>query len=269
VRQAYASQAQQRLKAVLALPSAGSARPQSGAGASRAQGGEVHLGRKSMPHRFDEILPGRSTPQPVNPALPREQSAMRRHSFVKLAVTLLALTLALLGGSVDASAKKRKQSAAEKAAVEAALAAQAKDQEFAKSFIGKSYEGDFDIDGWSDLGGGLVQKPIYVHQYQRDEDGSLMVITSKLLAKEKPKGPDTFQVTDALLVSKPAAGVQFTISCVQGKDEMLRFIGEAKGPESKEWWTDVRKAWEISVETGLISSSKPAGIRCTNASWGQ
>ncbi len=63
--------------------------------------------------------------------------------------------------------------------------------------------------------------------------------------------------------------MQFTISCVQGKDEMLRFIGEAKGPESKEWWTDVRRAWEISVETGLITSIKPAGIRCTNASWGQ
>ena len=42
---------------------------------------------------------------------------------------------------------------------------------FATSFIGKSYEGDLDIDGWNDLGGGLVVAPIFVRQYQR-EDGA-------------------------------------------------------------------------------------------------
>jgi hypothetical protein len=193
---------------------------------------------------------------------------MRHRSILKLLALLLVMALALVGASVSADAKKKRQSAAEKAAVEAALAQQAKDQEFAKGFIGKSYEGDLDIDGWNDVGGGLVQKPIFVRQYQR-EDGAYLVLTSKQLAKEKAGGPETFQVVDALFAPKPPTGVQFTVSCAQGKDEALRFIGEAKGPESKEWWTDVRRAWEISIETGLITSIKPAGIRCTNASWGQ
>jgi hypothetical protein len=56
---------------------------------------------------------------------------------------------------------------------------------------------------------------------------------------------------------------------VLGKDETLNFMGEAKGSEEKEWWTDVRRAWQISLETGMIESVKPKGIRCTNASWGQ
>ena len=45
------------------------------------------------------------------------------------------------------------------------------DATFAKSFIGKTYEDEFDIDGWTDLGGGLVAPPIYVHEYQREADG--------------------------------------------------------------------------------------------------
>ena len=49
----------------------------------------------------------------------------------------------------------------------------------------------------------------------------------------------------------------------------LRFIGEAKGPENKEWWTEVRRAWEIALDTGKISLSKTKGVRCTNVSWGQ
>jgi hypothetical protein len=49
----------------------------------------------------------------------------------------------------------------------------------------------------------------------------------------------------------------------------LRFMGEAKGPEEKEWWTDVRRAWEISLETGEITSVPTKGVKCTNMSWGQ
>ena len=43
--------------------------------------------------------------------------------------------------------------------------------------------------------------------------------------------------------------------------------GEAKGSDEKEWWTDVRRAWEISLETGMIASIKPKGIKCTNPSF--
>jgi len=57
------------------------------------------------------------------------------------------------------------------------------------------------------------------------------------------------------------AGVSF--------DSLLRFIGKAKGPEHKEWWTEVRRAWEITHDTGKISSAKTKGVRCTQVSWGQ
>ena len=52
-----------------------------------------------------------------------------------------------------------------------------------------------------------------------------------------------------------------------GDDATLKFMGEAKGNEDKEWWSDVRRAWEISLDTGQIASVKPKGIRCTNPAW--
>ena len=105
------------------------------------------------------------------------------------------------------------------------------DAAFAASYIGKNYDGDLDIEGWDDQGGGLIATPIYIHQYQR-EDGTYLVITSRQLAKESKDTPANYEVVDALIVPPPQAGVEFTISCVQGKDETLRFIGDrrAVGP---------------------------------------
>ena len=42
------------------------------------------------------------------------------------------------------------------------------DANFGKSFVGKVYDGELEIEDWNDLGGGLVSPPIYIHQYQRD-----------------------------------------------------------------------------------------------------
>lgn len=145
---------------------------------------------------------------------------------------------------------------------------QSDDSIFAKSFIGKNYDEELEIEGWNDLGGGLVVAPIFVHEFQRD-DGTFLVFTSRQLSKGTSSAPANYEVVDALIVPPPQSGVEFTISCVQGQDETLRFMGEAKGPESKEWWTEVRRAWEISLDTGQISSTKTRGIRCTNVSWGQ
>jgi hypothetical protein len=38
------------------------------------------------------------------------------------------------------------------------------DVSFAKSYVGKTYDDELDIEGWIDLGGGLVSPPIYVRQ---------------------------------------------------------------------------------------------------------
>lgn len=155
------------------------------------------------------------------------------------------------------------------------------DAGFAKSFVGKTYEGNLSVEGWTSLSGGLVSPPIYVHQYQR-EDGTSLVLTSKLSSK-------IYEVTDALIISKPWKGYAISIACTQGEDFTLRFIGDARGPKQKEWWTEVRRAWEIALEPepeadaetetaksaksknetkpGTITKARTKGIKCTNPSW--
>ncbi len=140
------------------------------------------------------------------------------------------------------------------------------DVSFAKSFLGKTYDDELDIDGWIDLGGGLVSPPIYIRQYLREADGTYLILTSREVSKATANAPASYVVADALIV-KPQKDLQFSIACVQGDDAMLKFIGEAKGKEDKEWWSDVRRAWEISLETGQIASIKAKGVRCTNPGW--
>ena len=147
--------------------------------------------------------------------------------------------------------------------------AESADATFAKSFLGKTYDDELDIEGWIDLGGGLVAPPIYIREYQREEDGTYLVLTSQEVKKATDTVPASYMVADALIVPKPEKDFEFSIACVQGEDGTLNFMGEAKGSEDKEWWSDVRRAWEISLETGQIASVAPKGIRCTNASWGQ
>jgi hypothetical protein len=138
---------------------------------------------------------------------------------------------------------------------------------FGKSFLGKTYDDELEVEGWEEVDGGLVAPPIYVHRYQR-EDGTYLVLTSREMSVANAPVA-SFVVVDALVVPKPQKDVQFSIACMLVPDETLKFMGEAAGSEQKEWWTDVRRAWEISLETGQIASVKPKGIRCTNASWGQ
>ncbi len=139
---------------------------------------------------------------------------------------------------------------------------------FAKSFVGKTYDDELDVEGWIDLGGGLVAPPVYIREYQREADGTFLVLTSREVSKASAIAPASYVVTDALMVPKPQKDFQFSIACVMaGDDATLRFMGEAKGSETKEWWTDIKRAWEITLETGQIASVKPKGIRCTNPGW--
>ena len=166
------------------------------------------------------------------------------------------------------------------------------DESFAKSLLGKAYSGELEIEGWTNFGGGLVSPPVYVNQYQR-EDGTSLVVTSTLVNKN-------YVVTDALIVSKPWKGYVISTSCMQGEDFTLRFVGETRGLEDKEWWTEVRRAWEIEVppkpnpeaeaeaetETdppkpeseaaseakpepmpGKITKANPKGVKCTSPAW--
>jgi hypothetical protein len=186
--------------------------------------------------------------------------------MVKTRPTLayLAFAVAVLAGltfaAAPASAKKKSKPA------EPVVEENAEDMVFAKSFIGKTYDDELDIEGWEDAGGGLVSPPIYVHEYRR-EDGATLVLTSKETTPQKGDTPGSYIVLDALLVGKPRADAVLSVACVQGDDQTLRFIGEVKGSDQKEWWTDISRAWEISLETGAITSIKPKGVKCTNPSF--
>jgi hypothetical protein len=171
-----------------------------------------------------------------------------------LAAAVLAC-LAFVASPV--SAKKRPKPA------EPVTEESAEDMVFAKSFIGKTYDDELDIEGWEDLGGGLVSPPVYVHEYQR-EDGAFLVLTSKETTPQKGDTPGSYIVLDALLVSKLRQDEVLSVACVQGDDQTLRFIGEARGSDQKDWWTDISRAWEISLETGAIASINPKGVKCTN-----
>src|SRR5665648_490042 len=70
------------------------------------------------------------------------------------------------------------------------------DVTFAKSFLGKTYDDELDIEGWTDLGGGLVAPPIYVRQYQREEDGANLVLTSREVSKATATAPASYVVSD-------------------------------------------------------------------------
>ncbi len=177
-----------------------------------------------------------------------------RSSFVRIAFAA-AILAALPLAAAPASAKKKPP--------EPAVEESAEDLVFAKSFVGKTYDDELDIEGWEDLGGGLVSPPIYVHEYRRD-DGTFLVLTSKETAPQKGDTPGSYIVVDAILVSKLRPGAVLSVACTQGDDQTLRFIGEAKGSEEKETWTDIGRAWEISLETGAIAPIKPKGVRCTN-----
>lgn len=165
------------------------------------------------------------------------------------------------------------------------------DETLIKSLIGSSYTGELEVEGWTTYGGGLVAPPIYVNLYQR-EDGSALVVTSRLSSS-------TYKVADALIISKPWKGYAISIACTQGDDFMLRYIGDARGPEDSEWWTEVRRAWEIAVpaqaepqedgelaedgepepeakpeaetepaaEPGAITKAETKGVKCTNPNW--
>ncbi|ODS03906.1 hypothetical protein AUC71_07040 [Methyloceanibacter marginalis] len=107
-----------------------------------------------------------------------------------------------------------------------------------------------------------------------------------------------------MIISKPWKGYVISTSCMQGEDFTLRFVAETRGLEDKEWWTEVRRAWEIEVppkpnpeaeaepktetappksesETaseakpepkpepmpGKITKANPKGVKCTSPAW--
>lgn len=177
------------------------------------------------------------------------------YSTISHSTILRSLSMAWLAGLLLMSpALAEPESSAE---AEAAAEDEDPDESFANSLLGTSYTGDLELEGWTNFGGGLVSPPIYVNLYQR-EDGTSLVLTSKLSS-------NNYKVTDALIISKPWKGYAISIACTQGEDFTLRFIGDARGPEDKEWWSEVRRAWEIALEPEPVTETKTEGETETQA----
>ena len=140
-----------------------------------------------------------------------------RHCRVLLAVSVAA---AFALAPLPASAKRHKNPPQETQEPQEDSA----DVIFSKSFVGRTYDDDLAVEGWDEIDGGLVAPPIYVHRYQR-EDGTYLVLTSREAVKATNTAPASYVVVDALIVPKPQKDdVEFSIACVQGKDETLNFM---------------------------------------------
>ncbi len=195
-------------------------------------------------------------------------SGMDYKSIRSLAATCVFILFAAgnAWAQAETSAEASAEAGAEQAEENGEEAAPMSDEDFAKSLVGKTYSGSFALDGWINLGGGLVLPPFYVQHYNR-EDGTILVLTAKETEAAGRGSSADFEVTDALTTSKPRKGYTFSTACMKGEDYTLRFLGEASGKDSAEWWTNLRKAWEINIETGEISSVKARGVKCTNPDW--
>jgi hypothetical protein len=102
-------------------------------------------------------------------------SGMKFPALALLAAAALVLLLAPTPGALRAEPKQPSQEESE-------------DLDFAKSFIGKNYDDELEIEGWNNLGGGLVLPPIYINHYQR-EDGTFLVLTSRELSRATATAP--------------------------------------------------------------------------------
>src|SRR3979411_1603844 len=68
---------------------------------------------------------------------------------------------------------------------------------FSKSFVGKTYADDLEVEGWDEVDGGLVAPPIYVPRYLR-EDGTYLVLTSREGSTATAATPPSFLMGVAL-----------------------------------------------------------------------
>jgi hypothetical protein len=137
--------------------------------------------------------------------------------------------------------------------------------------VGRVYEGHLSLDGWEDLGGGLLAQPVWFHHYRR-ADGVQLVLIDWAQPRRPGAQQATFRVTDVLLTPPLQNGLSLAFNCRQSRRNVTQKIIaviRADRQHASEWWRDVKLAWSVSLDDGRITPISPAGIECANEGWGE
>jgi hypothetical protein len=142
--------------------------------------------------------------------------------------------------------------------------------------VGKVYEGDelddqLVIEGWEDLGGGLMIEPIWFHYFRRKDDAYL-VLANMALPRRHPDAKNlSFRITDVLVVPPLEEGQEVAFYCRVKGSKRKRAIVAVIQPDyekQEEWWKDLLRAWTISLDSGQLAIIDTAGVECVNEGWG-
>lgn len=130
--------------------------------------------------------------------------------------------------------------------------------------IGTRIEGEFPIEGWEDMGGGLLQDPVWFAQYRRSDGAQLVLVEWGL-----PRCPGakhlTFQVTDVLVTPPLRNDAALSFFCKTAQPNVTqKILAIVTADPGQEWWRDIQQAWAIDLDSGRIRPIPPAGITCVN-----
>jgi hypothetical protein len=137
--------------------------------------------------------------------------------------------------------------------------------------IGTTHEGDLKIPGWEDRGGGQLNGPIWYSLFRRP-DGAFRAIINRSLGYLRGSKYMTFRVTDVLTTIPYPEEMDFLFVCQSpraAKPGAVIAVVRIDMKNEKEWWTDIRRAWTVSIDTGRSSETDTRGVRCLNEGWGR
>jgi len=135
--------------------------------------------------------------------------------------------------------------------------------------IGTHVVGEVPIAGWEDMGGGLLQDPVWYAQYRRG-DGAQLVLMEWAL----PRRPDTkhlpFLITDVLVTPPLRKDDALVFFCRAAEPNVTqKILAVVRADPSQEWWRDVQQAWAVDLGNGRILPVPTTGIECVNEAWGE
>jgi hypothetical protein len=137
-----------------------------------------------------------------------------------------------------------------------------------ENLIGKVFEGALPVEGWDNMGGGLLAGSVWFTQYRRS-DGAFLVL-SLLALPPRPNSQQTpFKVADVLYVPPLEPGYDLSTLCrpIQGSQSQ-KFIAVVR-LEDSEIMRDVRQVWTVDVSSGRIVPVMPVNVECFNEGWGE